>query len=703
MDIPSDFRHHELNSTPPWATLLRCLEESVENKSFSSEKFFPKWFRENGRAYFFLFKKNLSVTNIQHAELISLIRQHIFFKASGDLAHGVAFHTTSAFTQTLEAIVRPTLENVNYYSDDLRLLCSVYWPVIERSVVVDSFFTSSAVFLPPHLDLDLVSICGESGYIHSCGYSLFVRRLNKARQAHFYEAISRHLSQHPEYEGVLQFIPYSTEDFGNDKSIGHVKDSLQDGLDGVKVRVEKLHMGKLSLVEVLHEMKERYRARLRFAEPGPYLEKHPRSSESTLWLIADHSINRTNMRALGSERYYICYHQLYHNASPFHLFDENKPAWVAHTTIPHTLLGAMLNVSKPWVPGKIIHIGDPFGGTGTTWLESLKYHDVACTIGDLNPMVSLLLKDNAEIISLDSDALRSLARSLTSLMALVRGRETVNPSEEIQTSLPIDSADVSERFSPAYAKAFQLIQKKCLGSQTPVQSLSFSREDVKLVEQWTLPDRLVFYVALRAELRYQFAYQRGSKQRTAGFNDAASYLIEEIESLADWSESVDASKQNVGIFALFDGHYSRSCSIDRDRLQSAYKTTNWSSCAYIRDARNIEPQRYDLVVTDPPYGFNTVEELPELMKLYAQVIPKLVESVVSGGHLLICLPSEALTGRELPNCTNSKLVTAQVLRAAEDQNREIYTVGSATIHGFSPPYYWNSSALRRTILQFRIR
>src|SRR4051812_17382704 len=57
--------------------LAQTLSASEHDGKFDAAEFFQKWFRELGSAYFFVFSKNLRVTNIQFAELRALIRTHI--------------------------------------------------------------------------------------------------------------------------------------------------------------------------------------------------------------------------------------------------------------------------------------------------------------------------------------------------------------------------------------------------------------------------------------------------------------------------------------------------------------------------------------------------------------------------------------------------------------------------------------------------
>src|SRR5438552_1091612 len=62
---------------------LRSLEVSIKGGSCDRLALSEHWFREQGKPYFFLFKKNLHVTNIQFGELIALVRTHLRFPGAG--------------------------------------------------------------------------------------------------------------------------------------------------------------------------------------------------------------------------------------------------------------------------------------------------------------------------------------------------------------------------------------------------------------------------------------------------------------------------------------------------------------------------------------------------------------------------------------------------------------------------------------------
>jgi len=681
--------------------LLDAIQRSLDGRKFQSEKFFPIWFRERGTPYFFLFKKNLSITNIQYPELLSLIRQHKTYKSSRQPVGEVAFHTTAAFTSTLSNIVQPILDSASYTSEYLAEVVAIYWPIVENAIVVDQFFTSCAIFLPPSLDMDIRTICAESGYVHSCGYSLFVRKISKAAQRDLYDSIDRHLEKYPTYRGQLQFIPFTIEDFGTDKEIAYIKDAVQDGLEGVKLRVGKLHMkDNLSLVEVLRDMELRYKNSLIFHGPGNYKEKHPKSSDSTLWLICDKSTNRTNTVVPGRDGYYLCYHQLYYNDSPFHAFDENKPAWLAHTTIPHTLLGAMLNITKPWNRGGATVVSDPFGGTGTTWLEAQKYHTARCISSDINLLFPVLVSDNITFFAMPKERLHEAIAALLELRNHVRTAASQSTTV-VQTFL----AGIDETGALlSYKQAVEIITKLRGKRKPPFLSFDFPQDIAEEIKQLSYFGRLIFYVALRAELRFQSDYVRGAKEWTTAFVDSADYLLEEMTAHLAWCERAAGEKGTVGLFSMFTGHYSMACGIRYSCLLRAQESALASSNDIrVADARTLKPGSCDVIATDPPYGVNTFENIMSLCRLYSEAIEVFVRALRNDGHLVLCLPMESLSGVQLPVCTASPVVTAQVLRTAELQGREAYIPARSSLPITLPPYYWNSNAITRGILHFRIR
>ncbi len=672
----------------------RTLAESTQSNKFRTDTFFATWFRRHGFALFFLFKKNLSVTNIQFSELLALVKEHARLK-DGTHAGQLLFYSTEEFEKFLEVIVVPLVEGAPASGANFEQIAGLYQSIVEKIVVVNAYHGSCAIFLPPELTLDLVRVCAESGYVHSCGRSIYVRNIEKAKQSDFFDAIESYLQRFGTPGRTIFFAPYSHEDFSKfDQYKKHVKNELLHGLDDVKIHVEKDSMGIYRLPQVLSELRKRFKERLEVPPPGNFREKHKGLHDRTFWLIRDAGVNPEDFTKPGSQKYYICYDQLYFNASPFHIFNENKPGWIAHTTIPHTLLGAMINVTRPWPQLTSTVVVDPFAGTGTTWLEVLKLPNASVKCSDLSPMVRLLVEDNAQFFGLGLSELDNVAVEFKRL--------SEDPERPRTPDMFLDPT--SRRDS--YQLAADLVAGLRNDESEKTQVFSFSEDYVSKLATFSLIQRLVFYTALRAELRFKGALERGSRQWVDAFQESAKDLYEEITSFRDWKADAEHVTEDHGPVAVFRGQYSMSCAISARSLALAKELVTHSGDIVIEDARAIACQSCDVVVTDPPYGFNTNDELSGLAALYSEVIQGLVRAVRNEGHLVLCLPEVSYTGRALPFCTSRSLIISQILSAADDAGRTVILKGASLPFPaplFRPPYYWTSErALRRVILHFQL-
>src|SRR5207253_3797420 len=176
-------------------TQVHGSRDEVERKwIFSAGDFFDKWFRENGQAYYFLFRKNLKVTNIQFAELLALIQSTARSKTTGKPAHELQFLSVSEFYEAVSDIVDSFPRQHKSPRARYDLIAQMYYSLLSRHVAVECFFGSCAVFVPPNLQIDLPLICAHSGYVHSCGLNIYTRKIDKAKKDEFFTALSRHLA-----------------------------------------------------------------------------------------------------------------------------------------------------------------------------------------------------------------------------------------------------------------------------------------------------------------------------------------------------------------------------------------------------------------------------------------------------------------------------------------------------------------------------
>ncbi|MCL6508421.1 MAG: hypothetical protein K6T59_15515 [Bryobacteraceae bacterium] len=234
---------------------------------FHPPQFFEAWFRTHGTPLFFLFNKNLKVTNIQFAELLALIRRYVTSSVDATPIE-VQFVSPRDFNATVTHIISTFHRDPQHPDHRWKTLADLYADMISRLICVDAFFGSCAVFLPPGLRLSLIDVCFRAGYIHSCGLNVFTRNVYKARKEVFISRVLTHCRKHFTGGNKVLFRVYCHEDFTPyDRPY---EKALQAGLDDVKIHLGKTYMGGAALVEVLEELNEKTGGMLIIPAPGDY-------------------------------------------------------------------------------------------------------------------------------------------------------------------------------------------------------------------------------------------------------------------------------------------------------------------------------------------------------------------------------------------------------------------------------------------------
>jgi hypothetical protein len=659
--------------------------------------------------YFFLFKKNLSVTNIQFAELFALLRTHASYQ--GRDTH-LSPHLQLLSRDDFRSLINHVLHDISLSSDiDSAIVNSAatFQDVFDRTILVAQFYGSCAVYLPPYVQLEPSLICGESGYIHSCGHLVYLRNVEKATKERFIANLEHHLDEHYTSHRRATLIPYSHEAFTDHDD--HEREMLRGGLEDVKIHATKYFIGADALVDVLDDVQQRMGNRVWIPEPGPYSIEHDlatRDAEGadlarTIWIIADQEIPSAPVTVEAGRRFVIVYDQLFANKNRYHEFDENKPAWIDHTTLPHTLTGAMINITRPWDPGTTL-VGDPFAGTGTSLFEAAKLPNVEAACSDNHPIAKQVVADNHAFFTQPVEWLHDYRTELTRI-------ESDAEQFDREHNRRLRKSKLQERYEWAEDLVHRCVR--------PDAEPAFGADDVSALKQADLRHRLMFYLLLKAERRNARAFKSGDARWWAALRDEARGLRQRTDALLRTDEAAEVTSESIPAegaehLRFFQTRYSvgtttRFVPIDRANT-SGRSSGRLDQAELIREADALDFERAcNVIVTDPPYGFNTEEGVIALGTLYRETLKRLLESLKPrrDGHLVVCLPEQSFIGRGTPWFTRRGAYIRLVFALAEDFGREVVRIGQvfpSRRRTAGPPYYWQSErALRRTILHFVLR
>ncbi|MFY7845731.1 hypothetical protein [Chryseobacterium gambrini] len=674
----------------------QVVKNSLVRNEFRWDVFFNEWFRLNGKPYYFLFKKNLGVTNTQFVELFSLAYNNSSIEYNRKKQPHLLFHPTNHIRETFQSTINSLLENYDGKNDKVIIdFCNRYLDIYTNTVAVDLFHGSCALFLPPGIDINLQEVVFQSGYIHSAGYGIFIRNINKSRKPDFFNAIDQHIKNR-EFKQEIPFIVYSHEDFS--KYDEGAKELIHKGIEHNKIYLDKMSMGRFRLSKILSEIETYFKSRIKVSEPGSYKKKHNFNSKSTIWLISDKSISSQNLQNPGQSRYYICYEQLYKNESPFYLFDENKPGWKSHTTLPHSLTSALINIAKPFDTNGVVC--DPFGGTGTTWLETKRMGIKNQIISsDLSPITKLLHKDNLEFFLKDKKFLEEIKLKIVKLLTsnfieCIENNSTKQLEIEFGKDKPLESS---------FQSAFNLLVKLREKQTVENYEYDFDNEILNSLQELDYFERLIFYLFLKTELRFMEGIKRNSIKFQNAFSSTVKTFLNQLELLIGTFKKDLEIEKEYDNFILLNGRYSQ-ITFPKFLLSktSDFKNDLENEVFDNKDATILKPRTNSLIICDPPYGFNTTEEDNGLAELYSNFLDSAISSLRPNGQLILCLPAESYTGRDLPFCTQRDIVSRQILLKAKNIGRLAYIPAiSLPNRDFFAPYYWESDkALRRSILHF---
>jgi len=683
-------------------------------------------------SFYFLHHKNSSVTDMIFSEIRSLFQYH--FRDNLDSKTNVLFYDTKQIRYICENLISSMVFQEEAYSQStyelktkeiVSSIITAHSDMFMRAVVIDHYFTSTVAHIPPSLNLDIDRVVAESGYIHSAGTLLYIRRMDKAWSDDITERLDEYLKKFTNPETgefdskPINFVPYAKEFFDEyEPTISSA--STRNGLDGVKLSLAKQHVGSFGMSDFLSWLGERYSDKLIFPvgkkDYKTERQEQDVNNDETLWILSDYGRDNggsTRKFQRGDDRYLVIYSQRIRNHSQLITFKERKPAWYAPVTVPSTLSAALINISRTGRsesnPPKIL---DPFCGTGTFLIDAALRYKNAKVVGiDRNPFVHTVVSDNLAFFAGQDNFPVTYEKLLKSL-----GLSGLDIKDYSTDKLNLKSLMATEFFTN-----FFKVKSRNVTNIADVTKDIIANDfnDVFFKEYFASlneDERLSFYILWRALGFNQYALSKSED----GLQLA---IISELKKLKleylSYSELL--KMRNLGVASNFkygQGTYSKASFANPNYINDLYDkltictepqevskflSTGDSGIAILQCEDSIEAigeieDDFDIIITDPPYGVNTAEGGSErLFDLFDRMTKTLATKLAPNGELILTLPEFTRNGQQIPFYQTKNFIepSLKTILAKDGTDYGAYS----TRH-----HYWSSpSVLDRTMSYVRIK
>ncbi|ADL52024.1 hypothetical protein [Clostridium cellulovorans] len=731
---------------------LKSKKNQVNNeryyKSHNRNSFFNDIFRKYGAVYSIIFRQGLAKTNIQYAELFSLLKNCL-----PESCTSVEFMGDKGYIDKINSLIE-CFFNDNYISNIIEIrsydhkkfkemlderitaFSELYSSLFKNLVSVTFLYNSCILFLPSAIEIDdltMKKICALSGYIHSIGRSIFVRNLNNVNEDFFYSKLRTYLkniygnlNNIQEKEEKIRFIPFAYEDFLDDElSKSHSE------LDALKFHMEKLYLGKKRITEVLEDIEkdEQFKKTIKVGTPYNGVDGDVKQ-EHCIWMCMDctpeyninQSTNIVDTPVKSKNKYLICYDQFICNKNEYYIFNENMPGWYDNVTIPHTLMAAMINltgINRLNNSNRKINILDPFVGAGTSYFQAAKFQNINFTGFDKNSTAIDALRFNKNFFEMDTQKIDRFIRLLYKLLIILNNNQEFNVSSlfnmksieenELWSDIMDDKnqRSFSEELLSYCEKYYSFFNK--YGKNLIIDNLELIVKNVEehfsYIFNRSNTLKILKFLTLKAVRRHGIPISRNRYDSKKALYIETKLLIKSIYryriAIENRNNCDGEAFEKLGL-GLMTNKYSLSTHISENY--------NYNPIFQVGDCRkcidSYSNMKYDLIITDPPYGFNTDEDIIYMSNLYKDIIKRMIEKLNRNGQIIMCLPATSYTGRNIEYFTQANIVPMQVIDICKNLNNPRSLKNDAHLNlppknFFKPPYYWESGkSLRRHILHF---
>lgn len=617
----------------------------------------------------FIFQEPLTRTNIQQAELISLIelqQPNVLFEFSGidDIQEKYTGSEGGFLTFEKDILERTPRYNV------------VHILFFEQSAVVYSNF-----------ELDIIEMIRRSGYIHSAGDLLFISKWESLENKKITETITNYCLIHKQ-NFPLHFYTKSS----NKEHVEKMNNLLIDDL--------RYHLGISSFKQAAETIKKDIDNQLlrqrveKIGNVNIFIYKDSAKSKD-LSTLSDLYDGRNIIE------YAVCYLSRYKKDNPLHAIDdlrESKPFWAGIYTTPHQLMNAMLNLAKVKKESVII---DPFCYTGTLAIEASQ---IGCKIICADIAQVKGAEDNYKFLCSGADNFLSITNELKEI--------AVN-----KTNLHADFNDLASQSAKLNKHGLPEIEES-MHIEKILDKFKNKESDLNI-----FPNRIYFHIVRRYHLerKRQFIEEKDSSalvlkyvgnKSPGGKNNPVSpqagYFLfgDQLKSFEEEFEKINkpvVSSRHPEFNNLFlDNYYltERVGYVNYSQNEPHFITKD-IKCDF--SDYGIAENFVDAVVTDPPYGYGEELGKDEIESIYENFFEKSFRWLKPKGYVVFCALDKARTGRK-----EGLLFTEDILKIA---NKIAKSLGIEFIissiypieKGVRSIYYWKSKyALNRSIIALKI-
>lgn len=266
------------------------------------------------------------------------------------------------------------------------------------------------------------------------------------------------------------------------------------------------------------------------------------------------------------------------------------------------------------------------------------------------------------------------------------------------------------------AAAFEFVRNKPEEARAQAGARSMREHDfTPVIEQLEgerlFPARIFFYICWRSILRLGYSLYQGRVDATILGNA----MIQDFNVFADQARKLEYIRKQKPDTALSPdqrlstqfGWYSAETIVPASTLlnRPAFELVDMGE-ANALDVLAENKKKIDLLVTDPPYGFNTDGE--NTIDLYKKLPEAIVSALANNGQAVICLPQQSHNGQLIPSYAQKAWFVREMIAAASREKGGAQLINISETNPslrslFLAPYYWRSGrALTRSVLHFRL-